>query len=302
MKGAHVRDSIRIADDYLAGVLAGQNRLLFDGAMGTMMQRNDLVSPGQAPDLLNLDNPSAVTAIHRAYVEAGSQVVTTNTFGSNRLKLGSAQRVEEVYTAAVACARESGARYVAADIGPTGELLDPYGDLEFEEAYELFAEAAKAADASGADIIIIETMADLNEMRAAATAALENSSLPVFATMTFTEHGRTLMGDLAEDAAREIAGLGVDALGLNCSLGPADLKPLACEMLEAVKVPVIVQANAGLPTLVDGQTVYSVGPDEYADAVSDILEAGVSIVGGCCGTDPAYIRALAAILGVSADA
>ena len=229
-------------------------------------------------------------------MQAGSQAITTNTFGSNRLKLDDAVSVDEVYAAAVECARNAGARYVAGDIGPTGDMLDPYGDLEFDEAYELFAEQARAAQAAGADLVIIENMADLNEMSAAVRASVENTVLPVFATMTFTKHGRTLMGDTPADAVRELESLGVDAVGINCSLGPADLYPLAKEMLEVATKPVIVQANAGLPELVDGQTMYSISPDEYAEAVGMMVEAGARIIGGCCGTDPDYIRRLAALL------
>lgn len=291
-----VRDGIRVCDGHLAEVLAGKARLLFDGAMGTMLQRRDLVVPGQLPDLLCLSDPAAVTEIHATYVKAGSQAITTNTFGSNRLKLEGKADVAEVYAAAVACVRDAGARYVAGDIGPTGELLDPFGDLEFEEAYDLFCEQAKAAEAAGADIVIIETMADLNEMRAAAMAALENTSLPVFATMTFTEHGRTLMGDAPADAVRCLEEIGVDAIGVNCSLAPADLAPIVMEMLDAATKPVIVQANAGLPALDNGETTYSINPHEYAEAVRNLVDAGVAIVGGCCGTDPDYICELGFVL------
>lgn len=290
------RTDLRVKDDYLARVLAGQGSLLFDGGMGTMLQRRGLSVPGELPDLLCLREPAAVSEIHAAYVQAGSQAITTNTFGSNRLKLDDTVSVDEVYAAAVECARNAGARYVAGDIGPTGEMLDPYGDLESDEAYELFAEQARAAQAAGADLVIIETMADLNEMSAAVRASVENTVLPVFATMTFTKHGRTLMGDTPADAVRELESLGVDAVGINCSLGPADLYPLAKEMLEVATKPVIVQANAGLPELVDGQTMYSISPDEYAEAVGLMVEAGVRIIGGCCGTDPDYIRKLAALL------
>lgn len=291
-----VREGIRVRDDYLAEVLAGGKRLLFDGAMGTMLQRRNLVVPGELPDMLCLSDPAAVTEIHAAYVEAGSQVVTTNTFGANRLKLDGKADVAQVYAAAVACARDAGARYVAGDIGPTGELLDPFGDLEFDDAYDLFREQAQAADTAGADLVIIETMADLNEMRAAATAALENTSLPVFATMTFTEHGRTLMGDTPADVVRCLEEIGIDAVGVNCSLGPAELAPLVLEMIGVASVPVIVQANAGLPTLENGETTYSIGTAEYAEAVRALVDAGAAVVGGCCGTDPDYIRELGFVL------
>ena len=190
-------------DEYMARVLAGEEFLLFDGAMGTMLQRGGL-APGELPDLLCLTNPALVTSVHAAYVEAGSQVVTTNTFGSNRLKLEGKADVSDVFAAAVSCARDAGARYVAADMGPTGELMDPYGDLEYEEAYELYAEQARAAEAAGADLIIVETMADLSEAEAAVRAAADNTQLPVFATMTFGEHGRTLMGVAPAEAVEEL--------------------------------------------------------------------------------------------------
>jgi len=282
-------------DDHLQKVLAGEEFLLFDGAMGTMLQKAGLEA-GELPDLLCLTDPETVTSIHRAYVEAGSQAVTTNTFGANRMKLGDAATVEELFAAAVSCARDSGARYVAADIGPTGELLDPLGDLEFDDAYELFAEEARAAAKAGADLIIVETMADLQEIEAAARAAKDSCDLPVFATMTFSTGGRTFLGVAPDEAASTLDGLGVDALGVNCSLGPAELAPIVNEMLAATSKPVIVQANAGLPTVVDGKTTYAISPNAYASDVNALIEAGASIIGGCCGTDPDYIRALARLI------
>ena len=285
---ADARDSLRIADEYLARVIAGEEYLVFDGAMGTMLQAAGLEA-GELPELLCLNNPDEVTAIHRAYVEAGSQAVTTNTFGANARKLGDAASVHEVFAAAVSCVRAAGARYVAADIGPTGALLAPLGTMSFDEAYDLFAEQVRAAVDAGADIILIETMADLLETKAAVFAAKECSDLPVFATMTFGEDGRTFLGTSPRIAALTLSSLGVQALGVNCSLGPDDLKPLVNEMLEVATCPVMVQANAGLPHVEDGRTVFSVPADAYA-------EAGVRIVGGCCGTTPAYIANLADIV------
>ena len=292
-----LRDSnhLRIKDEYLARVLAGEEYLLFDGAMGTMLQEAGLAA-GELPELLCLTNPQEVTTIHRAYVEAGSQVVTTNTFGANARKLGDAARVDEVFKAAVECVRASGARYVAADIGPTGALLEPLGTLPFDEAYDLFAEQVRAAAAAGADIILIETMADLLEMKAAVLAAKENCNLPVFATMTFEEDGRTFLGTSPRIAAMTLAALGVQALGVNCSLGPAELLPIVREMAAAASCPIMVQANAGLPKMVDGHTVYEVTPESYARDAAALIEAGASIVGGCCGTSPAYISQLSALV------
>lgn len=289
------RANLRIRDEYLDQVLRGEQFLLFDGAMGTMLQRRGLVA-GEQSEMLCLSDPDAITAIHRAYVEAGSQAVTTNTFGANREKLGEAATVDEVFAAAIACARDAGARYVAADLGPTGELLDPLGDLTFEEAYELFAEQAQAAEAHGADLIIIETMAALDEIEAAVRAAQDNSSLPVFATMTFAANGHTFLGTTPVEAARALGELGVEALGINCSLGPTELGPFVLEMLAEASCPVIVQANAGLPKMVGGEVTYPVAPDEYTAAVRPMVEAGARIIGGCCGTDPSYIEALASLI------
>ena len=276
-------------------VLSGTSFALFDGAMGTMLVREGL-GAGELPELLCLNDPDLITRIHRAYVEAGSQLVTTNTFGANARKLGSAASVEEVFAAAVRCAREAQARWVAADIGPLGELIFPMGELSFSEAYELFAAQARAAEAAGADVVIIETMADLVEMTAAVLAVKDSCSLPLFATMTFTASGRTFVGTSPRFAALVLASLGVDVLGVNCSAGPADLQPVVAEMLEVAPCPVIVQANAGLPQVVNGQTLYTLAPDEYARAVEPMVDAGATVLGGCCGTDPSYIAEVASLL------
>ena len=286
---------VRIKDERLARVLAGEERLLFDGAMGTMLQRAGLVV-GEQPEMLCVENPDAITAIHRGYVDAGSQAITTNTFGANREKLGDVATVEAVFCAAVKCARDAGACYVAADMGPSGELMEPLGDMTYEQAYELYAEQARAADAAGADLIIIETMTSLDELKAAVCAAQDHSELPVFATMTFAANGHTFMGATPSDEIELLQELEIDALGINCSLGPKELEPLVREMLENATVPVIMQANAGLPKMVGGETVYTITPEEYAAAVAPLIEAGVKIVGGCCGTDPTFIEALAAVM------
>ncbi len=280
---------LRVKDEKLAHVLAGEEFLVFDGAMGTQLQERGLAA-GELPELLCLTNPDEIREVHASYVEAGADVVTTNTFGANRDKLGAAATVDQVFQAAVSCARESGARYIAADIGPTGQLLEPMGTLPFDDAYELFAEQVHAATAAGADLFIIETMADLAETKAALLAATENSDLPVFVTMTFAEDGRTFLGTTPEVAAVTLASLGADAVGINCSLGPRDLVPLVKRMLPWAKCPVMVQANAGLPRVEDGVTLYDVHPPEYCEAVAQMVDAGVTIIGGCCGTSPAYIR------------
>ncbi|QKF07105.1 dihydropteroate synthase [Berryella wangjianweii] len=292
---ARQRHQVRAKDDLLRDAIEGRRFLLFDGAMGTMLQQAGLVA-GELPELLCETDPQAIIAIHRAYVDAGAQVATANTFGANARKLGSAEAVARVHRAAIDCARASGARYVAADIGPTGALLEPIGTFTFDEAYELFAQQMRAARDAGADIVLIETMTDLLEMKAAVLAAKEHTDLPIFATMTFDQTGRTFLGTSPQVAALTLSSLGVNVLGVNCSLGPAALEPLVTEMLAASACPVMVQANAGLPALVDGRTVFNVSPDEYAESVARMIEAGVSVVGGCCGTDPTYIARLANLM------
>ena len=279
----------------LSAVLDGNEFLLFDGAMGTQLQERGLAA-GELPELLCLTNPAEVTEVHAAYVAAGADVVTTNTFGANADKLGDAASVEEVFSAAVACARAANPSYVAADIGPTGQLLAPMGPLAFDDAYELFARQVRAADVAGADLFVIETMADLAEAKAALLAVRENSDLPAFVTMTFQEDGRTFLGTTPEVAALTLSSLGAAAVGINCSLGPAEVAPLVERMLPWASCPVMVQANAGLPRVEDGVTVFDIGADEYARAVAGMLDAGVTIVGGCCGTTPAHIAAERALL------
>lgn len=286
--GTYDHRTLRVKDDHLRRVLAGKDLLLFDGAMGTQLQARGLAA-GEVPELLCLTNPQEITQIHQAYVQAGSEVVTTNTFGASAPKLGDAATVEEVFSAAVACAKASGARYVAADIGPTGSLLEPMGTLPFDDAYELFAQQVRAADAAGADLFIIETMADLAEAKAAVLAAKECSDLPIFCTMTFDEDGRTFLGTTPEVAAKTLSSLGANVVGINCSLGPKDVAPLVRRMLPWSSVPVMAQANAGLPHVEDGVTLYDIKPAEYCEAVRDMLDAGVTVVGGCCGTTPDYI-------------
>lgn len=283
---------LTIADAHLEAVLRGEEFLIFDGAMGTMMQAAGLAKPGVVPDLLNITHPDDITAIHRQYVEAGAQVITANTFGANPRKLEGRATVAEVFAAATACARAAGARYVAGDIGPTGALLQPMGELSFEEAYGLFAEQAIAAQAAGCDLLLIETVADLREAKAAVLACKENSTLPVFVTMTFEEDGRTFLGTKPQVATAVLSALGAHAVGANCSLGPAQMEPIVRELASTCRVPLMVQPNAGLPRIEGGQTVYDVTAQDFAAAMEGILDAGASVVGGCCGTNPAFIAEL----------
>ena len=286
---------IRTADPVLAEVFAGREFLLFDGAMGTMLQAAGMRS-GELPELLVLERPETVEAIHRAYVGAGCDVVTTCTFGANAHKLGAAATVDEVFRSAIACARQAGPRYVAADMGPTGMLLKPLGTLDFDEAYGLYAEQARAAQRYGADLVIVETMTDLLETKAAVLACKDNCDLPILASMTFGEDGCTFLGTSPEIAAMTLSALGVQAVGVNCSLGPDGLEPIVRRMAEFSRVPLIVQANAGLPHVVDGETCFDVGPRDYVEAVGPLIEAGATIVGGCCGTTPDYVAGLRRLL------
>lgn len=289
-------DGIAIADEHLARALRGEGFLVFDGGMGTQLQACGLADAGAVPELLNFSHPQAIAAIHADYVAAGAEVITTNTFGANARKLEGRASVAEVYRAAAACAREAGARYVAGDIGPLGVLLEPLGTCTFEEAYDLFAEQVDAVCAAGCDLVLIETMADLREAKAALLAARERCDLPVFATMTFGEDGRTFLGTPPEVAAVTLSSMGAHAVGLNCSLGPDELLGAAQAMTRFARCPVLVQPNAGLPRMEGGRTVYDVDPASFARAMERMLEAGASMVGGCCGTSPAFIERVRALV------
>ena len=288
---------LTVTDAHLAEALAGRTYLLFDGGMGTLVQAAGLHTVHAVPDLLNLTHPEAIVAIQRQYVEAGADCITTNTFNTNRLKLANAgATVAEVYAAAAANARAAGAPLVAGDIGPTGALLEPLGTLTFDEAFDIFSEQACAAEAAGCDLIVVETMADLLEAKAAVLAAVESTTLPVFATMTFGEDGRTFLGTTPAIAATTLSALGASAVGLNCSLGPTELAPLVGELAPHDRALVMVQPNAGLPRIQDGETVFDVGPNEFAQAMEAILDAGATVIGGCCGTTPDHIAALRALI------
>ena len=271
--------------------------VILDGAMGTVLQQRGL-PPGGMPELLNFTDPGLLRAIYREYIEAGSQVICANTFGANALKLKRTGRtVDEVVSAAVAIAKDAAAGTdvkVTLDMGPLGELLEPMGTLTFERAYDLFREAAIAGEKAGADLVSIETMTDLYETKAALLAVKENTNLPVFVTMSFDESGRTFTGCTIPSMARTLEGLGADAIGLNCSLGPDLLAPMLKELCENTRLPVIAKPNAGLPDPATG--LYGMGPEEFVQALLPCLEYGVTIFGGCCGTSPEYIRVLSQAL------
>ncbi len=273
------------------------NILIFDGAMGTMLQKEGLPI-GDNPEIFGIKNPHKLLKIHKKYLEAGSNVLTTNTFGCNELKVNKlGYTVEEVIDRAVSIAKQaieesdkSKPRFVALDIGPIGEMLEPMGTLSFDRAYEIFKRQVIQGEKSGADLIIIETMMDLYEAKAAVLAAKENTNLPVICTMTFDENGRSFTGCLPEAMVATIEGLGVDALGVNCSLGPKQLLPIVKTITELANVPVIVQANAGLPVIKEGQAVYEMNDEEFFQGVKKFVDLGVSIVGGCCGTNETFIK------------
>lgn len=276
----------------------GKEILFFDGAMGTVLQGMGL-RPGEAPELWNLAHPDAIRGIHAAYLEAGAQIVKANTFGANPFKCReNGVSLEEVVKAGVGLARravaEAGKGAVALDIGPTGRLLAPLGDLPFEEAVEAFSQMVKVG-AQEADCILVETMNDLYEAKAAVLAAKENSGLPVFATMTFGEDGKLLTGGSLQAAAAVLEGLGVAAVGLNCGLGPVQMAGLLKELRQYTTLPIIVNPNAGLPKERDGRTVFDVGPEEFSRTMGEIVENGAWIVGGCCGTTPEHIRQTVAL-------
>ena len=258
----------------------------FDGGMGTMLQAGGLRA-GELPELLNLTNPDLVYSVHKAYAEAGADIISTNTFGVNGLKF---DNVPEVVRAAVALAKKTGKK-VALDMGPLGKLLKPSGELEFEEAYYLYKEVILAAK-DDVDIIFFETMTDLYEIKAGVLAAKENCSLPVFVSMMFDTDGRLLTGADIETAVTTLEGLRVDVIGMNCGLGPAEMLPFLKVMRSLTSLPMLANPNAGLPRSENGRTVFDVDADTFAQKVQEIAEIGMSYLGGCCGTTPAHIEAL----------
>ena len=266
--------------------------VLLDGAMGTMLQQKGL-KPGEQPELIALTHPEWLKDIHGAYVAAGTRIVYTDTFGANREKLGPTGRTpEEVIPAAVRAAREAagGEALVALDIGPLGRLLQPAGDMPLDEAVELFGEMMALGEQAGADLIVLETMADLQELRAGLLAAKGRTHLPVLCTMTFEACGRTYMGCSIAALALTAEALGAAAVGVNCSLGPRELPPLLEEMARWTTLPLIAKPNAGLP--VGDGTGYDITPEEFAESQKKLAQWGVRYLGGCCGTSPDYIALL----------
>ncbi|MBQ7389499.1 MAG: homocysteine S-methyltransferase family protein [Clostridia bacterium] len=270
-----------------------KDRLFFDGGTGSVLQGKGLL-PGEPTELMNTKDPEAVISLHLAYLLAGADVIKTNSFGINSLKC---DEVEKELTLAVGLAKEAVRRsgkeaYVAFDVGPTGRMLKPFGDLDFEDAVSVFATNMRLAERLGADLILIETMSDLYETKAAVLAAKESSSLPVFVTCAFGSDGKLLTGATPEAMVAALEGLGADAIGMNCSVGPENMLKLLPGLLECSSVPIILNPNAGLPKVVDGETVYDLTPKAFASLMTEACRMGACLVGGCCGTTPEHIRAL----------
>ena len=280
----------------------GKELLFMDGGMGTLLQEKGL-APGELPEICNVTHSEEIRTIHKNYIEAGSDIILTNTFGANALKFHAKDcSLERIVKTAVKLVKEaaeetlSGGKehtvYTALDIGPTGKLLKPMGDLEFEEAYEAFREVMIWGEEAGADLIHIETMSDTYELKAAVLAAKENTSLPVFATVIYDERKKLLTGADIPSVIAMLEGLRVDALGINCGMGPEQMLPILEDYAKYSSLPVIVKPNAGLPKQKDGQTWYDVDPAEFAGYMKKIVSMGACVIGGCCGTTPEHIRAM----------
>lgn len=276
--------------------LLGKKTLFFDGGMGTQLQANGL-SVGAIPEELNIDKPELIVMIHENYLKAGADFITTNTFGANAHKMSRAKypntemikaAVKNADTARKNLGREDDS-YIALDIGPIGELLAPIGTLSFDDAYELFKEQIVCVK-DDIDLVIFETFGDLYELKAGVLAAKENCDKPVFVSVSFDKSGRTLTGTNPETYINVMEGLKVDAIGVNCSLGPKELEPVIRMLLEKSHLPVLIQPNAGLPTLRDGKTVFELTPESFIDALSNVMNEGIAVIGGCCGTTPDFIK------------
>lgn len=276
--------------------LLGKKTLFFDGGMGTQLQANGL-SVGAIPEELNIDKPELIVMIHENYLKAGADFITTNTFGANAHKMSRAKypntemikaAVKNADTARKNLGRENDS-YIALDIGPIGELLAPIGTLSFDDAYELFKEQIVCVK-DDIDLVIFETFGDLYELKAGVLAAKENCDKPVFVSVSFDKSGRTLTGTNPETYINVMEGLKVDAIGVNCSLGPKELEPVIRTLLEKSHLPVLIQPNAGLPTLRDGKTVFELTPESFIDALSNVMNEGIAVIGGCCGTTPDFIK------------
>lgn len=273
------------------------NILIFDGAMGTMLKQKGM-KIGENSEIFGFENPDKLMEIHKSYLEAGANVITTNTFGANEIKLDKlGYTVEEVVDSAVNIAKKaiekadkSKPRFIALDLGPIGEILHPVSTLSFDRVYDIFKRQVIQGEKSGVNLIIIETMIDLDEAKAAVLASKENTNLPVFCTMTFDKNGKSFAGYTLESMVKAIEYLGVDAIGVNCLSGLDNLVPIVEKISKMVKVPIIVQPNAGTPKIVNGKPIYNVNSEEFFKEVEKIVQLGVTIIGGCCGTNPEFIK------------
>ena len=280
----------------MSDIFIGGSTFVLDGGMGTQLQARGLL-PGEVPELWNLTRPYDVRAVHESYFAAGADAVYANTFGANRAKYHGDAPLADVVAAGVAIAKEAaghagGRRFVALDVGPTGRLLKPAGDFEFDAAYDAFAEQVRLGSEAGADFIAVETMGDAYELKAAVLAAKENSDIPVLATVALGDDGKLLTGADVDCVAAILEGLHADAIGLNCGFGPDRMLEFVRRLRSRTSLPIAVKPNAGLPKMVDGRTVFTVGPEDFARDVAALVGAGATIVGGCCGTTPAHIAAL----------
>ena len=283
----------------------GKELLFLDGGMGTMLQKKGLNLRKELPETWNISHREVLIGIHQEYIEAGSDMILTNTFGANPLKYKEEEySLEEIIHKSVENAREASKQvdrevYVVLDVGPTGQLVKPYGNLTLEEVYESYLKVMEYGVVAGVDGIYFETFMDLRELEAAIKAAKEacntRSDLPLLTTATFTEHGRLLLGGTPQEVVKTLEGLGVDAVGANCGLGPAQMLPVLQEMKANTKMPIILKPNAGLPKVRDGKTYYDVEPEEFAVAMKDAVDEGACIIGGCCGTTPEHIRKMVEI-------
>ncbi|MGG7178634.1 homocysteine S-methyltransferase family protein [Clostridium paraputrificum] len=275
------------------------NILIFDGAMGTMLLKNGL-SWSEGLERFNIEKPHIIREIHEEYIKSGAMVITTNTFGANELNIKDiGYSVEEIIDTALNIAKDAiGHRsiHIALDIGPIRELLEPKGNLSIYRAYEIFKRQVIQGEKSGAGLILIETMTDLNEAKVALKAAKENTKLPVFCTMHFDKTGNTLAGDTPERMAKELGELGADAIGINCVYGKEYLLPMVKRIKAVTNLPIIIQPNAGIPTLSKGKAIYEITAKEFSYLANELVGEGVSIIGGCCGTTPEFIKELRRIV------
>ncbi len=268
--------------------------ILFDGAMGTMLYKSGM-KKGENTEIFGIENKDKLFDIHKQYLEAGADIITANTFGATDVNLSNTKyTVEEVVDKAIKIAKEAikpyKNRYVALDVGPTGKMLEPVGDMTKDKLYEIYKKQIVQGEKSGADLILIETMMDLREAEIAVKVAKENTKLPVICSMTFGENKKSYMGDSPEDFVKSMEELKIDAVGINCSVEPKQSSEIAFIMKNITELPIIVQSNAGLPEIINGEAVYSIDKTEFASEVRKMIKSGISIIGGCCGTTPEYIK------------